>query len=166
MKFLIIRNFWSLWKFYVLYCGYLGTSCPTYCDPTDCSTSGFLVLHSLSEFAQTHVHCPCLHPTISACVTPCSSCLQSFPPSGSVPMSWFFASGGQNIGASASVSVLPMNIQGWFLLGWTGLISLQSKGLSRVFSSTTVWKHQFFSSHPSLWSISHFHTWLLEEPQL
>ena len=74
-----------------------------------------------------------------------------------------FASGGQNIGASASVSVLPMNIQGWFPLGLTGFISLLSKWLSRVFSSTTVWKHQFFSAQPSLWSKTHIHSWLLEK---
>ena len=80
-------------------------------------------------------------------------------------MSWFFTLGGQSTGASASVSVLPMNIQGRFPLGLTGWISLQSKGLSRVFSSTTIWKHQFFSAQPSLWSNSHIHTWLLEKPQ-
>ena len=89
---------------------------------------------------------------------PFSSCLQSFPASGSFPMSWPFASGGQSIGASALASVLPTNIQGWFLLGLTGLISLQSKGFSRVFSSTIVQKHQFFSAQPSLWSNSHIHT--------
>ena len=106
------------------------------------------------------------HPSISSSVTPFSFCLQSFPASGSFPMSQFFASGGQSIGASASVSVLPMNIQDWFSLGWTGWISLQSKGLSRVFSNTTVWKHQFFSSQSSLWSTSHICTWLLEKSQL
>ena len=84
------------------------------------------------------------HPTISSSVVPFSSCLQSFPAWGSFPMSQFSASGGQSIGASASASVLPMNIQDWFPLGLTGLISLQSKGLSRVFSNTTVQKHQFF----------------------
>ena len=104
------------------------------------------------------------HPTISSSVVPFSSCLQSFPASGSFPMSQFFASGGQNTGVSASASVLPMNIQDWFTLGWTGWISLQSKGLSRVFSNTTVQKHQFFSAQPSLWSNSHIHTWLLEKP--
>ena len=88
----------------------------------------------------------------------------SFPVSGSIPISQLFTSGGQNIGVSASASVLPMNIQGWFPLGWTGWISLQSKGLSRVFSNTTVQKHQFFSTQLSLWSISHIHTWLLEKP--
>ena len=90
------------------------------------------------------------HPTISSSVVPFSSCLQSFPASGSFPVSQFFSSGGQRIGALASASVLPMNIQGWFLLGWTGWISLQSKGLSRVFSNTTVQKHQFFSTQLSL----------------
>ena len=81
------------------------------------------------------------HPTMSSSVAPFSSLLQSFPASGSFPMSQFFTSGGQSFGASTSASVLPMNIQGWFPLGWTGWISLQSKGLSRVFSSTTIWKH-------------------------
>ena len=86
------------------------------------------------------------HPTISSSVVPFSSCLQFFPASGSFPMSQFFASGGQNIGASTSASVLPMNIQDWYSLGLTGLISLQSKGLSTVLSNTTVQKHQFFSA--------------------
>ena len=90
------------------------------------------------------------HPTISSSVIPFSSCLQSFPASGSLLISWFFASGGQIIGALASASVLPMNIQNWFPLGWTGWISLNSKGLSRVFSNTTVWKHQFFGAQLSL----------------
>ena len=84
-----------------------------------------------------------------------SFCLQSFPASGSFPMRWFFTSGGQSIGASASASVLPMNIQGWFLLGFTGLISLQPSGLSRVFSSTKIQMHQSFGAQPSLWSNSH-----------
>jgi len=88
------------------------------------------------------------HPTISSSVTPFSSCLQSFPASGSFPLSQFFTSGGQSTGVSASV--LPMNIQDWFPLGWTGWISLQSKGLSRVFSNTTVQKHQFFGTQLSL----------------
>ena len=91
------------------------------------------------------------HPTISSSVSPFSSCPQSFPTSGSLPMSRFFASGGQSIGASASASVLPMNIQDWFPLGLTGLISLKSKGLSRVFSSTIIRKH-LFCVQPSLWS--------------
>ena len=91
------------------------------------------------------------HPTISSFVVPFSSCLQSFPASESLPMSHFFTSGSQSIGVSVSASVLPMNIQDWFPLGWTGWISsLQSKGLSRVFFNTTVQKHQFFSAHLSL----------------
>ena len=89
-------------------------------------------------------------PSISSSVVPFSSCLQSFPASGFLRMSQFFASGGQSIGASASTSVLPMNIHDRFPLGWTGWISLQSKGLSRVFSNTTVQKHQFFSAQHSL----------------
>ena len=102
------------------------------------------------------------HPTIWSSVIPFSSCLQSFPASGSFPMSQFFTSGGQSIGVSASVSVLPMNIQVWFPLGWTGSISLQSKGLSRVFSNTTVQNHQFFSTQLSSQSNSHIHAWLWE----
>ena len=103
------------------------------------------------------------HPIISSSVVP-FSCLQSFPASGSFPMSQFFASGGQSIGASASASVLPLNIQGLFLLGLTGFISLLSTGLSRVFFNTTVQKHQFSSAQPYLWSNSHICTWLLEKP--
>ena len=101
------------------------------------------------------------HPTISSSVTLFSSCPQSFPASGSFPISRLFASGYQSIGASASV--LPMNIEGWFPLWLIGLI-LQSKGLSRVFSSTTVWKYQFFGAHPSLWSNSRIRIWLQEKP--
>ena len=124
--------------------------------------------------------------TISSSVIPFSTCLQSFPVSGSFLMSQFFASGGQTIGvlasasvllmnqlyasgdqiigASASASILPMNVQDWFPSGFTGLMSLQSKELSRVFSKTTVQKHQFFSIQYSLWCKSHIHTWLLEKP--
>ena len=105
------------------------------------------------------------HPTISSSVVP-FSCLQSFPASGSFLMSQFFASGGQSIGASASASVLPMNIQDWFPLGWTGWTSLLSKGLSRVFSNITVQKYQFFSAQFSLWSNSHIHIRSLEKPAL
>ena len=90
------------------------------------------------------------HPTISSSIVPFSSHLQTFPASGSFPRSQFFASGGQSIGVSASTSVLPLNIQDWSPLGWTGWISLQSKGLSRVFSNTTVQKHQFFGTQLSL----------------
>ena len=104
------------------------------------------------------------HPTISSSVAHFSSCPQSFRALESFPMNWVFTSGGRSIGASASASILPMNIQGWFPLGLTGLISLQSKGLSRVFSSTTISKHQFFGTQPSLWSNSHICIWLLEKP--
>ena len=103
-------------------------------------------------------------PTISSSVIPFSSHLPSFPASRSFPKSQFFTSGGQRIGASASSSVLPMNIQDWFPSGWTGWISLQSKRLLRVFSNTAVQKHKFFGSQLSLQSNSHIHTWLLEKP--
>ena len=103
------------------------------------------------------------HPIISSSVISFSSCPQCFPASGSFPMNQLFASGGQSIGVSPSTSVLPMNTQDWFPLEWTGWISLQSKGLSRVFSNTTVQKHQFFSAQPS-WSNSHIRKWLLEKP--
>ena len=103
------------------------------------------------------------HPTISSSVALFSSCPQSFPASGSFPVSQLFTSGGQGIGASALV--FPMNIQCWFPLGLTGLIFLLFRGLSRVFfSSTTARKHQFFGVQSSLWSSSHIHTWLLEKP--
>ena len=98
------------------------------------------------------------HPAISSSVVPFSSCPQGLPASGSFPMSQLFARGGQSIGVSASASVLPMNTQDWSPLGWTGWISLQSKGLSRVFSNTTIQKHQFFSAQLSSQSNSHIHT--------
>ena len=103
------------------------------------------------------------HRTISSSVIPFFSHLQSLPALGSFQMSQLFASGDQSIRVSASASVLPMNIQDWSPLGWTGGIPLQSKGLSRVFSNTTVQKHQFFGTQLSLWSNSHIHTWLLEK---
>ena len=104
------------------------------------------------------------HPAISSSVVPFSSCPQSLPASESFPMSQLFAWGHQSIGVSALASVLPKNTQGWFPLEWTGWISLQSKGLSRVFSNTTVQKHQFFGTQLSLQSNSHIYTWLLEKP--
>ena len=104
--------------------------------------------HSLSRWC---------HPTISSSVVPFSSCLLSFPASGSFPRSQLFTSGGRSAGASASASVLPMNIQHWFSLGLTGWISLQSKGLSRLFSRATLQKHQFFGGQYYLWSNSHIH---------
>ena len=123
-------------------------SCLTLCDPMDWSTPAFPVHHQLLEFTQTHVHWHAIqssHP-----VFPFSSWLQSFPALGSFQMSQFFASAGQRVGVSASASVLPMNIQDWFPLVWIGWISLLSKGLSRVFSNTTVQMHQFFSAQLSL----------------
>jgi len=104
------------------------------------------------------------HPAILFSIVPFSSYFQSFLESRSFPVTRLFIQCGQSIGASASTSVLPMNIQGWFPLALTGWISLQSKGLSRVFSNTTVQKHQSFSAQPSLWSSSNIHTWLLEKP--
>ena len=138
--------------------------CPTLWFPTDCSTLGFPVHHQIPEFTQTHVHrvsdtIQPFHP-----VVPFSSCLQSFPASGSYQIRQFFASGGWSIGVSASASVLLTNIQDWFPLRWIGWISLLSKGLSRVFSNITVKKHQFFGTQLSLSSNSHIHTWLLEKP--
>ena len=127
------------------FCCSVAQLCPTLCNPMDCSTQGFPVLDHLQERAQTRVHwvgdaIQTSHPS----VVPFSSRLQSFPASGSFPMTRFFISGGLSIGVSASISVPPVKIQDWFPLGLTGWISLQSKGLSRVFSNTTVQKHQFF----------------------
>ena len=104
------------------------------------------------------------HPAFSSSVVPSSSCPQSLPASGSFPMSQLFAWGGQSIGVSTSASVLPMNTQDWSPLEWTGCISLQFKGLSRVFSNTTVQKHQFFGTQLSSQSDSHIHTWPLKKP--
>ena len=129
----------------------------------DCSTPGSLVLQYLPEFAQIHVHG--VRDAIISFSAVLFFCSQSFPTLGSFPESWLFTSSDQNIGASALASVLPMNAQDWFLLGWTGLI-LQPKGLPRVFSSTTIQKHQFLGVQLSLWSNSHIYTWLLEKPLL
>ena len=140
-----------------------------------------LVSYSLRPHELQHTRLPCpspapgayphscplsrwCHPTISSPVIHFSSCPQSFPASGSFQMSQFFTSGGQSIRVSASTSVLPMNTQDWFPLGWTGWISLKSKGLSKVFSNTTVKKHQIFGAQLSLKSKSHIHTWPLEKP--
>ena len=120
----------------------------------------FTISRSLLKLCSVSQWC---YLTISSSAAPFSSCLQSFPSSGFFLMSWLFTSGGQSIGASASASGLLVDIQDWFLLGSTGLISLLSKGLSQVFSSTTIWKHQLFSAQPSLWSNSHICTWLLEK---
>ena len=135
---------------YILVCYSVTKLCPTLCNPMDCSPPGFPILHYLPEFAQTHVH------WISDAIQPShplspafSFCPQSFPASVSFPVSWLFASGDQSIRVftSASASVLPMNIQDWFPLGLTGLIS---KRVKRVFSNTIVQKHQFFGTQPSL----------------
>ena len=133
--------------------------------PHGLSMPGFPVHHQLLKLAQTHVH------QFVDAIQPSQPLSSPSPPSfnlsqhqGLFPMSQFFTSGGQSIGDSASASVLPMNIQDWFPLGLTGFLFLLSKGLSRVFSNTTVQKHQFFSTQPSLWSNSHIHTWLLEKP--
>ena len=125
-------------------------SCLPLCDPMDCSMPGLPVHHQLPEFTHSCALSGWYHPTILSSDIPFSSCLQSFPASGSFQMSQLFASGSQSIGASASTSVLPMVTQDWFLFGWTGWISLLSKGLSRIFSNTTVQKHQLFSTQPSL----------------
>ena len=137
----------------------------TLCDPMDCSITR-LPCPSPSPTVCPG-SCPLnlwCHPTIQSSVAFPSFCLQPFPASGSFPMNWLSASGGQSIGASASASVLSTNIQGLFPLRLTGLISLKSKGPTRVFSSTAVRKHRFFSAQPSLWSNSHISTWLLERP--
>ena len=140
-----------------------------------------LVSDSLRPYESQHARPPCpsqtpgvypnpcplsqwCHLAISSSVVPFSSCPQSVPALGSFQMSQLFTWGGQSIGVSASTSALPMNTQDWSPLGWTGLISLQSKGLSRVFSNTTLQKHQFFGSQLSSLSNSHIHTWLLEKP--
>ena len=133
----------------VCYCLVTKSSRGTLCDPMDCRMPGFPVLHYLPEFAQTHIHwvCDAIQPSHPLSF-PFSSCLQSFAESGCFQMSQLFTSGGQSIGASTSVSALSKKIQGWFPLELTGLISLQSKGLSRVFSSSTTQKDQFFGTQP------------------
>ena len=139
-------------------------SCPTLCDPKNLSTPGLPVHHQLLEFTHS---CPLTrwcHSAISSSVVPFSSCPQSFPASESFPMSQLFAWGGQSIRVSALASVLPMNTQGWSPLEWTGWISLQSNGLSRVFSNTIVQKHQFFGAQLSSQSNSHIHTQPLKKP--
>ena len=141
-------------------------SCPTLCNPMDC----YMPRPSCPSPTRGVYSTPCplswwCHPAIWSSIVPFSSHLKFFRASGSFQISQFFASSDQSIGVSASISILPMNIQDQFPLGWTGWISLQSKGLSRVFSNTTVEKHQFFGAHLSLQSNSHIHTWPLEKPQ-
>ena len=139
-------------------------SCLTLCDPMDCSTLGLPVRHQLLELAQTHVH------PVGDASQPSHPLSSPSPPAfnlaqhQSLQVSQFFTSGGQSIAVAATASVLPMNIRDWFPLGWTGWITLQSKGLSRVFSNTTVQKHQFFGAQLSLSPNCHIHTWPLEKP--
>ena len=137
-----IELYSSKWNLNSIQFSSLMQSCPTLCDPMDCSTPGHPCPSPTPGLYSNS--CPLswwCHPTTSSSIIPFSSHLQSFPASGSFQKSQFFASGGQNFGVSASASVLPVNIQGWFPLGWTGWISLQSKGLPRVFSNTTLQKH-------------------------
>ena len=156
----------------ILLCHFLASGChfsftklgPTLCDSMDCSTPGFPVLYYLPELAQTHGHWVSDVIQSSHPLSPPSPPASNLSQHQSFPVNRLFASSGQSIGALASASVLSMNIQGWFPLGLIGLISLQSKELSRVFSCNTVWKHQFFSAQSSLWSKSHIFTWLLEKP--
>ena len=138
--------------------------CPTPCNPMDCSTPGFPVHHQLPEFTQTHVHQvgDAIQPS-----HPLSSPSPTFNASQHKGLFQWASSSHQVVkvfGVSASASVLPMNIQDWFPLGWTGWISLQSKGLSKVLSNTTVKKHEFFGAQLSSQSNSHIHTWPLEKP--
>ena len=136
----------------------------TLCEPMNRSTPGLPVHHQLLKFTHS---CPWswwCHPAISSSIVPFSYCPQSFPASGSFPMNPLLTSDSQSTRASVSASVLPMNIQDWSPLGWTGWISLQYKVLARVFSNTTVQNHQFFSAQLSLYSDSHIHTWLTEKP--
>ena len=178
-------------NFSFLYCSYLPAT-PHYCFrfccccylpsfPCSFQFSCSVVSDSLWPHELQHARPPCpspiprihpnpcplswwCHPAISSSVVPFSSYLQSFPTSGSFQINQLFTLGGQNIGVSASTSVLPMNTQDWSPLGWTGWISLLSKGLSRVFSNTTVQKHQFFGAQLSSQSNSHIHTWPQEKP--
>ena len=158
-----IQN-WFMIKVSSVQISSVAQSCPFFATPWTAAHQASLSItdsRSLLKLLSLSRRC---HPTISSSVIPFSSSSQSFPQSGSFQMSQLFASGGQSIGVSESTSVLPMNTQGWSLLGWTGWISLQSKGLARVFSNTTVQKHQFFSVQLSLPSNSHIHIWLLEKP--
>ena len=135
--------------------------CPTLCNPVDCSMPGLPVHHQLPEFTETRVHWvgDVIQPSHPLCC-PLLFLPSVFPSIRVFPSKSALHISGQNIGASASASVLPMNIQAWFPLGLTYLISLLSKGLCTVFSRTTIQKHQFFSTQPSLWSNFHIHTWV------
>ena len=139
-------------------------SCPTLCDPMNRNTPGLPVHHQLSEFTQTHVH------QVGDAIQPSHPLSSPSPPAPIPPSIRVFSNestlriGGQTTGASASASVLPKNTRDWSPSEWTGWISLQSKGLSRVFSNATVQTHQFFSAQPSSQSNSHIHTWPQEKP--
>ena len=143
----ILEHFWD---FSSVQFSSVTESCPTLCDHMNCSTPGLPVHHQLPEFTQTRPSSRWCHPAISSSVIPFSSCPQSLPASESFPMSQLFAWGGQSTEVSALASLLPMNTQDWSPLGWTGCISLQFKELLRVFSNTTVQKHQFFDTQLSL----------------
>ena len=149
---LVIKPLLAWYQPFILQFSLVAQSCPTLCHPMDCITPGLPVHHQLLEITQTHVHWVHVQwdPTIASSVIPFSSLPHSFPASESFPMSQHFTWGGQSTGVSASTSVLPMNTQDGSTLGWTGWISLQSKGCSRVFSNTTVQKHQFFGAQLSL----------------
>ena len=139
-------------------------SCPTLCDLMNRSTPGLPVQHQLPEFTHLRPSSQWCHPAISCSVVPFSSCPQSLPASKSFPVSQLFTWGSQSTGVSASASFPPKKSQGWSPSEWTGWTSLQSKGLSRVFSNTTVQQHQFFSTQLSSQSNSHIYTWPLEKP--
>ena len=149
--------------FYPLCCCSVTKSCPTLCDPMDCSTSGFPVLPSPRVCSNSCPLSQWCHPAISSSDT-LFSCHQSFPASGTYPMSQLFSLDEENTGVSTSASVLTTSIQGWSPLRLTGLISLLSKGLSGIFFSTIVQRHQFFGVTPSLPSSSHNRTWPLGRP--
>ena len=146
----------------VCYVCSVAKSCPTLWDPRDCCTPGFPVLHYLPEFDQTHVH------WVDDAIQPSHPLSPASPPALYLSqhhclLSWLVTSGSESIGALAPASVLPMTIQGWYPLGLTGLISLLSKVVCKVFSSTKVWKDQFFGTLPSLWFNYHVRTCLLEK---
>ena len=152
---MFLHYFWSLKETRF---SSVAQSCPTLCDPMNHSTS------SPGVHSDSHPSSQWCHPTISSSVVPFSSCPQSLPASGPFPMSQLFTWVGQSTGVSALASFLPKKSQDWSPSEWTGWISLQSKGLSRVFSNTTVQKHQFFGAQLSSQSNSHIHTWPLEKP--
>ena len=168
ISYVMMKHYASL-DFLTRCCCSVAQSCLAICNRMDCSTPGFPVIHHLQELAQTHVH------WVGDAIQPSHSLSSLNPPAFNLSQQRFFERffqsllmsqllGGQSIRASASESVLPKNIQDCFPLGLTGLISLQSKGLSRVFSNTTVQKYQFFGAQPCLYSNSHINTWLLEKP--